>query len=67
MIWVYPSSFSINDLLEAPEQTAPNSNRESPAQFENQIKPQVYVRRITRSTLNVKKLHFIRRNWCKGK
>ena len=26
-------------------------NRESPAQFENQIKPQVYVRRIARSTM----------------
>ena len=25
--------------------------RESPAQFENRIKPRVYVRRITRSTL----------------
>ena len=26
-------------------------NRESPAQFENRIKPRVYVRRITRSTM----------------
>ena len=27
------------------------SNRESPPQFENRIKPRVYVRRITRSTM----------------
>ena len=26
-------------------------NRESPAQFENRIKPRVYVMRITRSTM----------------
>ena len=26
-------------------------NRESPAQFENRIKPRVYVSRITRSTM----------------
>ena len=34
-------------------QTASTSwgNRESPAQFENRIKPRVYVRRITRSTM----------------
>ena len=28
-----------------------NANRESPAQFENQIKPREYVRRITHSTI----------------
>ena len=33
-------------------------NQESLTQFENRIKPRVYVRRITRS-----KLHFFNRNW----
>ena len=28
-----------------------SSNPESPAQFENRIKPRLYVRRITRSTM----------------
>ena len=28
-----------------------DSNRESPTQFENRIKPRVYVRRITRSNM----------------
>ena len=36
-----------------------NSNRERPAQFENRIKPRVYVRCIS------KKVHFVRRNLCK--
>ena len=44
------------------------SNRESPpespAQFETQIKPQVYVSRSTRSIM-YKKLHFVSRNWRK--
>ena len=31
------------------------SNRESTAQFENQINPWVYVRRITRSSIYVRK------------
>ena len=32
------------------------SNQESPAQFENRIKPQVYVMRITLSPMNEKAL-----------
>ena len=36
------------------------SNRESLAQFQNQIKPRVYIRLITRSTMFEKKLHFSR-------
>ena len=33
-----------------------NHNRENPAQFENRIKPRVYARRITRSTMYEKAL-----------
>ena len=33
------------------QDTVRNSNLESPVQFENQIKPLLYVRRITRSTM----------------
>ena len=40
-------------------------NRESPAQFENRIKPWVSVRRIV--VLCTKKLHFVSRNWRKEK
>ena len=34
-------------------------NRESPAQFDNRLRPRVYIRRITRRTMySTKKLHF---------
>ena len=40
-------------------------NRESPVQFENRIKPRVYVRHITLSTM-YEKAPFCYRNWRKG-
>ena len=40
---------SLNDLLVKNKKFKVISILESPAQFENQIKPQVYVRRITRT------------------
>ena len=45
---------------------ATESIGESLAQFENQIKPRVFVRRIMHSTLYVK-VHFVSRNWRKEK
>ena len=39
-------------------------NLENPVQFENQIKPRVYIRRIPRITM-YKKLHSVSRNWHK--
>ena len=42
----------------------PYTSRENPAQFENQIKPRMYVRRITRSTM-YEVAHFVSRNWRK--
>ena len=38
------------------------NNRENPAQFENRIKPRVYVRRITHSTMYGKAGTGIRKN-----
>ena len=40
------------------------TNRESQTQFENRIKPRVYVRHVMRSTM-FRKEHFISRNWRK--
>ena len=37
-------------------------NQESPAEFENRIKPRAYIRRVALCT---KKLHFVSRNWRK--
>ena len=45
-----------------------DANRENQTQFENQIKPRMYVGRITRSSMYMyEKLHFVSQNLCKEK
>ena len=50
--------------LDVSSESSASSNRESPAQFENLIKPQVYVRHIRHSTM-YGKAPFVSRNWRK--
>ena len=51
------------------EGTQNTNHRETPAQFENRIKPRVCARRIAqgilRTVLRIKTLHFVSRNWRK--
>ena len=57
--YIYSDTKSLRILLESASQSHPVIgflvahvvNRESPAQFEHRIKPRMYVRRVTRSTM----------------
>ena len=56
------SSIAVDSLfIVGPIVSGGSGIRESPAQFENRIKPLVHVRRIERITLCTKKLHFVSR------
>ena len=53
---------TLSELITNPQHDTYDTNRESKAQFENQVKPRGYVRRIMRSTM-YETLHFVTWNW----